>query len=124
MLCELDGVKVNVSAVSEEGTCIVNFGMQLRRFHRYIIRRTTEYKDDKFSGEKDFFHFHPRVPTVRLVIRIDFSEDAGVTTVARSFKGDNNQLDQGTVKVEDGMVEWVIWFPKVGREYWIKWSRA
>ena len=120
--CELQGVQVSVTEPSVEGSCVVNFGSQLRRLRRYDIKRQTNYKDDQFSAESEFFYFRSQAPTCRLVVQIEFPSGSNVAAVSRSVRIGMDHLDRGPQKVENQVAKWTVWFPSVGTEYWMRWT--
>lgn len=120
--CELQGIQVPVSELAVDGSCIVNFGSQLRRLRRYEIKRRATYRENQFAADTEFFYFRVQAPTGRLVVQIEFPSNSAVGSVSRSVRVGIDHLDRGPQTVENGTAKWTIWFPSVGNEYWIRWT--
>jgi len=118
---KLDGSRIDVSALSADGTCIANFGSQLRRFRRYEIARTTRFKPGMFDEPEEYYYFQPRRPMFRLALEIQFPKDRLPISARRVVRLGTDGVDRGQCEISQGTVKWVKWFPSIGHQYWILW---
>lgn len=120
--CKIDGANALVGQATAQGDRTVDFGKQLRTLRRYQITRTTEYSPNSFATADEFFYFRVYVPTARLKIIIEFPSDRLPTAVAKVLRINGDLIDQGTITPNSHRVEWTVWFPTVGQEYWFQWN--